>query len=51
MTDLDVYFSRLFAFGAGFALLWRLWPWRIVMGRASRHWLTAPTEAQKLGPR
>lgn len=46
MTDLDVYFWRFFALGAGFALVWRVYPWVALMGRAARLWFTLPDEAQ-----
>jgi hypothetical protein len=46
MTDLDVYFWRFFALGAGFALVWRIYPWMALMGRAARYWFTIPAEAR-----
>lgn len=42
MTDLDVYFWRLFALGAGFGVAWCVWPWLVVMGNATRKWWTIP---------
>jgi len=48
MTDLDVYFWRLFALGAGFALMWQTYSWLATLGRALRHRYTLPTQWRKM---
>lgn len=46
MTDVDVYFWRLFSLGAGFALVALSWRWLRLMLRALRLWFTIPHVAR-----
>lgn len=44
MTNLDIYFWRFFAAGAGFALMWRTYSWIAELGRAWRYRYTMPSQ-------
>lgn len=48
MTDLDIYFWRFFAIGAGFGIVYCSWGWLVTMGRAARFWFTMQDESRAL---